>query len=221
LGKSRTIGVTMTGPERAVRGPYRTGIKRREQIVATAAAVFAARGYDGASLRQIAADAGISPAALLRHFASKEDLLAAVLEWWARASAAITNEAQNGGLATFAQLGEVMRYHTRNRGLLELFIRLTGEATHPGHPARPFIAGRYDHLVNTLVARLLSAADAGEVAPVTRAQAESEVRSLCAVMDGLEIQWLLNPDVDLVGLFDRTLASTLNRWKSGAYDQLT
>jgi len=206
----------MTGPERAVRGPYRTGVKRREQIVAAAAAVFAARGYDGASLRQIAADAGISPAALLRHFASKEDLLAAVLEWWARASTVITND----GLASFSVLGEVMRYHTRNRGLLELFIRLTGEATHPGHPARPFITSRYDHLVETLVARLLSAADAGEVAPVTRAQAESEVRSLCAVMDGLEIQWLLNPDVDLVGLFDRTLASTLNRWKSGAYDQL-
>jgi hypothetical protein len=32
---------------------------------------------------------------------------------------------------------------------------------------------------------------------------------------------MVTRDPDLVGLFDRTLASTLNRWKSGAYDQLT
>jgi hypothetical protein len=115
----------------------------------------------------------------------------------------------------FARLGEVMRYHTRNRGLLELFIRLTGEATHHGHPARPFIQNRYANLVELLVERLLTAADAGEVAAVSRAQAEAEVRSLCAVMDGLEIQWLLDPGVDLVGLFDRHLAATLDRWKAG------
>jgi AcrR family transcriptional regulator len=187
------------------RGPYRTGIKRRQQIVTAAAEAFAARGYNGASLRQIAAEVGISAAALLRHFESKEDLLAAVLEWWSAQTAAITRDGDDG-LAVFTRLGEVMRYHTRNRGLLELFIQLTGEATHDGHPARPFIQNRYADLVAMLVERLLA------VAPFSRAQAEAEVRALCAVMDGLEIQWLLNPDVDLAGVFDQHLAATLDRW---------
>ncbi|MBP2328272.1 AcrR family transcriptional regulator [Kibdelosporangium banguiense] len=204
----------MSGVQPTTRGPYRTGIKRRQQIVAAAAEAFAARGYDGASLRQIAADAGISAAALLRHFERKEDLLAAVLEWWAGQTTALTEEGETG-LAVFERLGEVMRYHTRNRGLLELFVRLTGEATHDDHPARAFIQNRYADLVATLVARLVTAADAGEVAPVTRSQAEAEVRYLCAVMDGLEIQWLLDPGVDLVGLFDQHLAATLDRWKAG------
>ena len=196
----------------ATRGPYRTGIRRRQQIVAAAAEAFAARGYDGASLRQIARDAGISAAALLRHFDSKEELLAAVLEWWSEQTAAITGQGERG-LAVFARLGDVMRYHTRNRGLLELFIRLTGEATNQTHPARAFIRHRYAHIVALLVQRLLAAADAGEVAPLSRAEAEAEVRALCAVMDGLEIQWLLDPDLDLVALFDRHLAATLDRWR--------
>ena len=199
------------------RGPYKSGIKRREQIVGAAAKAFAEHGYSGASMRQIAAEVGVSPAALLRHFESKEELLAAVLQWWAGETAAITREGQ-GGIAAFERLRDIMRYHTEHRGLLELFTRFTGEAAHPAHPARPFIARRYETVLNMLVERLLSAAEAGEVPALTRTQAESEVRLLCSVMDGLEIQWLLDPGIDLVGLFDKHLDRTLERWKNGAYD---
>jgi len=209
--------VGMGQPGSGGRGPYRTGIKRREQIVAAAAKAFAEHGYNGASMRQIAAEVGVSPAALLRHFESKEELLSAVLEWWASETLAITREGQSG-LAAFERLRDVMRYHTEHRGLLELFTRFTGEAVHPAHPARPFISLRYDTVVNNLVERLLAAAEAGEVPPLTRAKAEAEIRLLCSVMDGLEIQWLLDPGVDLVGLFDKYLTRTLERWKNGAYD---
>jgi hypothetical protein len=109
-------------------------------------------------------------------------------------------------------------YHTEHRGLLELFTRFTGEAAHPAHPARPFITRRYETIVNTLVERLLSAAEVGETPALTRTQAETEVRLLCSVMDGLEIQWLLDPGIDLVGLFDKHLTRTLERWKNGGYD---
>jgi AcrR family transcriptional regulator len=217
LNFSRVGGWSVTKAGGGPRGPYRSGIKRREQIITAAAKSFTEHGYNGASMRQIAADVGVSPAALLRHFSSKEELLTAVLEWWAEQTASITSEAQTG-LASFDQLRAVMRYHVDHRGLLELFIRLTGESSDEKHPARPFIQQRYATLLRSLVRRLLDVAASGEIPPVTDAQAEAEIRTLFAAMDGLEIQWLLDPAVDLVGLFDRHLDRTLERWAAGRYD---
>ena len=48
---------------------------RRDQILDAALRLFAARGYDGASMKEIAAEAGIAPALIYHYFASKEDLL--------------------------------------------------------------------------------------------------------------------------------------------------
>jgi AcrR family transcriptional regulator len=48
--------------------------ERREQIVGVATAVFAERGYDGASIDEIARRAGVSAPVVYDHFASKQDL---------------------------------------------------------------------------------------------------------------------------------------------------
>jgi AcrR family transcriptional regulator len=53
--------------------------QRREVILAAAEEVFAARGYHGASLDEIAHTAGISKALIYEHFASKRDLHASLL----------------------------------------------------------------------------------------------------------------------------------------------
>ena len=52
---------------------------RREQILATAADLFAARGFHGVSVVDIGAACGISGPALYKHFASKDAVLAAML----------------------------------------------------------------------------------------------------------------------------------------------
>jgi len=52
---------------------------RRDAIVAAAAEQFARHGFRGASLREIACQAGVSLALLNHHFGSKSDLLSAVL----------------------------------------------------------------------------------------------------------------------------------------------
>ena len=70
-----------------MRGPYRNGIRRRQQIVETASNVFAEFGYSGGSIRTIAERVGISPATLIQHFGSKEGLLQAVLEDWTKQTA--------------------------------------------------------------------------------------------------------------------------------------
>lgn len=48
---------------------------RRQQILSTAADLFAARGFHGVSMGDIGAAVGVSGPALYKHFASKDDIL--------------------------------------------------------------------------------------------------------------------------------------------------
>lgn len=59
--------------------------QRRALIIAAASELFAAQGYDGASMRAIAKAAGVTTPMLYRHFASKAALYTALLNEHARA----------------------------------------------------------------------------------------------------------------------------------------
>jgi len=199
------------------RGPYRTGIKRRREVLEAAADIFGQYGYAGGSLRQIAEQVGVTPTALLRLFGTKENLLIAVLEYWGEesAKAALSEEGglRKSGLAFFKSMESAMEYHTTHRGLLELFLTLTIEATDPAHPARQFITRRYEALIAQATVALAEAERTGEVRPFTAAEREHEVRQLFAIMDGIEIQWLLDPTVDLVESFHYAFSLILQRWQ--------
>lgn len=195
------------------RGPYRTGIRRREQIVATAIAVFGEYGYAGGSIRTIADRAGVSHATLLQHFGSKEGLLTAVLQEWDRQTveSRLTDVA---GLDYFRRLPEVMTSHLSNRGLLELFTTIAAEASSPTHPAHVFIQGRYADNLATLATHLQRAVDDGEVAALTPAEVEREVRLVTAVLDGIGLQWLLDPATNVTAIVQAYIDRTFEAWRS-------
>lgn len=68
----------------------RGGESRRQAVLDTAAAMFAAKGYAGTSIRSITTSVGMFPGSIYCHFKSKEDLLLAVYrEGVARFEAAI------------------------------------------------------------------------------------------------------------------------------------
>ena len=52
---------------------------RREQILQTAVDLFSQRGFKGTTTKEIAKAAGVSEAIIFRHFASKDELYAAIL----------------------------------------------------------------------------------------------------------------------------------------------
>jgi AcrR family transcriptional regulator len=56
------------------------GERTRERILDTAERLFAEKGYEGATLRDVAAAAGLRTPSLYNHFAGKASLYAAVLE---------------------------------------------------------------------------------------------------------------------------------------------
>src|SRR5438105_15555119 len=53
----------------------RKGPDRRQQIIAAASGLFARNGFEGTSIRDIAAASGVLSGSLYYHFPSKEDLL--------------------------------------------------------------------------------------------------------------------------------------------------
>ena len=73
-------------PARSTRTP-RTGRRpggatgTREAILAAAKRLFAERGFESASMRAIAAEAGVDAALITHFFGSKANLLAAAIDW--------------------------------------------------------------------------------------------------------------------------------------------
>jgi AcrR family transcriptional regulator len=202
----------MSSSTGTIRGPYRTGIRRREQIVAAAITVFGEHGYAGGSIRTIADRVGVSHATLLQHFGSKEGLLTAVLEEWDRRTVE-ARLADVSGLEYFRRLPEVMGAHLGNRGLLELFTTIAAEASSPAHPAHGFIQRRYADNLATLATHLQQAVDTGDVAPLTPAEIDVEVRLVTAVLDGIGLQWLLDPSTDVTASVETYIDRTVAAWR--------
>lgn len=55
--------------------------ERRRRILEAAAVVFARRGYHGARTREIAEEAGVAEGTIYNYYASKRDLLLALIRW--------------------------------------------------------------------------------------------------------------------------------------------
>ena len=196
------------------RGPYRTGIKRRREIVDAAARIFARYGYAGGSLRQIAGDVGVTPAALARHFDNKYGLLQAVLNHWEEENDHWFDGAR--GVEYFRRLPLLVEYHTGEPGLIELLLTVATEATDPQHPARAWAVQRYDRTIRLGIAYLHEARDIGEIHAMDDEQIELEARGVFALMDGMQLQWLLNPSLPVAQMFNDQLEPILKRWARGA-----
>ncbi len=57
-----------------------TGNQRRHQLIDIARSLFAERGYDGTSVEEVAARAGVSKPVVYEHFGGKEGLYAVVVD---------------------------------------------------------------------------------------------------------------------------------------------
>lgn len=116
------------------------GRSRREEILDGASALFAERGYHGASLRDISRRVGISHPGMLHHFPSKDALLSAVidrLEAHAQGLLDSVTALQNSPQSLVAALTGPWdpRQHP-----MALLATLSAEIVNPDHPGRYRIA---------------------------------------------------------------------------------
>ncbi|MER7706105.1 TetR/AcrR family transcriptional regulator [Kitasatospora sp. NPDC097605] len=182
------------------RGPYAKTSAKRRQIIDAALAAYAEAGSRNVSLRDIAQRVGMTYAGVMHHFGSKEALLTAVLE--ARDAAAEERFGPEAG-STELPHSAVLRHNASTPGLVKLFVDLAAAAAEPDHPAHDFFEQRYERLR----ARLAERIEQGVADPVD-VDAAWLARIFIAAADGLQLQWLLNPDIDMAADIER-LGDTL------------
>src|SRR3954468_3494373 len=76
-----------------------TAAERREQLIEIARSVFSERGFDGASVEEIAARAEVSKPVVYEHFGGKEGLYAVVVDREVRTLLDMMREALTEGSA--------------------------------------------------------------------------------------------------------------------------
>lgn len=192
----------MTGS--AARGEVRTAraTRTRDAIVDAARDLFVRRGYRATSLRDIATAAGISHPGLLRHFATKDELLAEIVEQFEADNAELFLERLPAEADESLGYAEIARHNEEVPGYLPLFAALMGEASTASHPAHDRMRARYARLIE-LSAEALDDAMARNVVAPDR-DARGEARRLAAAWDGLQLIEQYLPDrVDVATALER------------------
>ncbi|MFI9781660.1 TetR/AcrR family transcriptional regulator [Streptomyces sp. NPDC051956] len=190
------------------------GAESRAKAVRVAIELFSTAGYRGTSIALVAEKAGLSQSGLLHHFPSKAALLMAVLEHrQAEDSRFLTGNDDRPplGWAAFDALTGLVARNSQRPELVGLFVRLSAEAIEPAHPAHSWLSDHYTSTRSWLTDAIQAGQNSGEIhpdAPVT-----ALVRLTVAVLDGLQQQWLLDPDsIDMVGEFTTFVAGLRAQW---------
>ena len=180
---------------------------RRQQILDTAVQLFGEKGYHATSLREVAAAAGLSQTDLLHHFPVKSSLLRGVLD---RMDFEVIgrlhlNIAAPDGEEWMRSLIVSARHNASQPQLVRLFTTLASEATSPDHPAHHYFQRRYRLVRRTLTAALKDLNSKG-LLKQTGLSPEETAELIAAGSDGLQVQWLLEPEsMDLVAAIRNNL----------------
>ncbi len=178
----------------------RKGEDRRAAILSAAAVLFAEQGYRGASLESVAAAAGLTRAGLLHYFPSKEAMLLALLEdRYHIDGRRLSGGLSEDGLPLMKALQRIVEHNQQSLEAVKLFSVLVAESIFEGHPGHEHFERRYRRIRSRLESVLGEERRAGQV----REDVDLAllVAVIIAVMDGLQIQWLLDRRVDMVASF--------------------
>ena len=192
-----TIALMADSAPRTVRsrGAYAKGLARRQEILDAAIGVFAQRGADKTSLRAIAQEVGVTHAALTHHFGSLERLLVDVYQESAR------RLDRDRGADDVSPVETMRLSAERNRevpGMVQLYTTLVAAALEEGHPAATaFATDRFAAVRAALADQVRRQQDDGRIRPDV--DADHVAALVIAASDGLQTQWLLDPEVDQVG----------------------
>jgi AcrR family transcriptional regulator len=174
-------------------------VSHREDLINGAIECLRTRGYARTTARDIAAASGAGLASIGYHFGSKDALLAKALlrsfgEWVRRVGGVVSEEVEGPApLERIATAGAAARESfEEERPLLLAFVEAMAQAPR-SHDLREQMAAFYRE-GRQAVAGIVRASLGGD-AEQLGAEAEIVLASLMiAIIDGLALQWLLDPD---------------------------
>jgi AcrR family transcriptional regulator len=165
----------------------------RAKIIHSATESFAQNGFRGAKMADIARDASLTGPGLLHHFPSKTHLLMEVLKERDRIDGQRMQAfLEKNGDHFLDALTELVEHNQTVPGLVQLFNLLVAESISPDHPSHEYFIERYQRGREHWTQAITQAQRAGEVR--SDLSAETLAMLLFAMMDGLQVQWLLAPE---------------------------
>ena len=170
---------------------YAKGLAKREEILTTALEVIARTGYRGTSVKELANAVGLSQAGLLHYFSSKEELFAEIL---AKRDAVNEHAAAERGESVLDGLVSIVRHNADVPGLVQLYAQFSVEASDPGTP-RTRCSSSATPGSGTSGDDIAAGKEAGTLSPDLDPAVTAGL--LIAAADGLQTQWLLDPEVDM------------------------
>ena len=135
-----TIGSGTADGAVAAEGATAAEPSRREMILDAASGLFAERGYDGASLRDISRRVGISHPGMLHHFSSKDVLLGAVIDRMEAHAQGLLDSADSIASSPETLIAALGGPWDPRKHSMALLATLSAEIVDPGHPGRFRIA---------------------------------------------------------------------------------
>jgi AcrR family transcriptional regulator len=189
----------------------------RRELLAAAAKVLLARGYEGTRVSEIAREAGLTTGAIYNHFASKGELLeAAIAEQAPEAFERLTDLDSAASLATaLREAGSVLGKAATSIGPLVLELVVTARRD-------PEVAKLVQHgfatRENLAVAVTRAAQDAGEIDPELDASAITRLSTLLAMGAHVAAAAGLEPveDARWLEVIDRMIDSVRPKPDTGA-----
>jgi len=177
------------------------GEDRRQRILAAAQRLLTRNGSRGTTLGQIAREAGVSPAGLLHHFESKEQLLNAVLD----ARDADDLAAADFRVDPIQQLKSVAQRFERAPELIGMFTVLLTENLNPDAPLHERFLARYRLSVEIIAKGIRRQQRAGRY----RLDLDPAIKAaeIVAFLTGMETSWLLDPSLPLNAVFHEYTSS--------------
>ena len=177
------------------------GEDRRQRILEAAQRLLTRNGSRGTTLGQIAREAGVSPAGLLHHFESKEQLLHAVLD------ARDADDLANADFKSdpIEQLEKVAERFERSPELIGMFTVLLTENLTSESPLHERFLARYQLSIEIIAGGIRRGQRAGkyrhDVDPAVKAA------EIVAFLTGMETSWLLDPSLPLNAVFHEYTSS--------------
>lgn len=184
----------MAATRKTTRASYANGERTRAALVDAAFDVFAQRGFQRLSIRQIAEEIGTSHTALLHHFGSKDELLKAVLARRLDREGPVRAHLV-AELGFLDAVPEIMRHNATVPGLIQLDSVLRAESLSPEHVAHDFIVTEQAEFLAAVRAELEREQAAGHL----RAGLDLDVtaRLITALVEGVQLAWLSDQSVDM------------------------
>ncbi|MGW8482357.1 TetR/AcrR family transcriptional regulator [Microbacterium sp. NPDC055903] len=189
-GSEKSVAISSDKPVRS-----RPGTRaKREQILKAAVEIFGNKGSTNGTLADVAEQVGITHAGVLHHFGSKQKLLLEVLAFRDQADVQdLDGKRIPGGPELFLHLVRTAFANEMRPGIVQAYTVLSSESVTDDHPGREYFEHRYTTLRREVSDAFAVLCDQQGVTDRSTVAAASA--AILAVMDGLQLQWLLHPEI--------------------------